>query len=181
MSTRLVNRESISLGLAELYLGDSDSLITQTTRVLTSTNYFGAKTDVSFSCSREYVKRYETDGNIQFLMDHLLTRVDISISIQFIEIYNKTISYALGGNGIDTDLMAPLIDDPVKLRAELVFTYPNKTNQMILIFPRTQIVTPDFDLTFNSEDAMAAPLVIKALRTDNENWSTRPLGKSIFV
>jgi hypothetical protein len=52
---------------------------------------------------------------------------------------------------------------------------------MILIFPKVQIVTTDFDFTFQQEDAMKSPLTIRALRTTNAAWTTRPLGKSIFI
>ena len=181
MTSRLVNKDSVALGTGELYLADSTTHIASTTSVLSGTSYFGAKTDVSVKVSREFAKSYEPSGNILMLMDHILTRLDLSIDIIFVEIYNKTLSWAMGGAGTDADFFAPMIVKPVYLRAELIFTYPNKVNQMQIILPRVQIVNTDFDLTFQSEDSMKSPLMVKALRTTHASWSTRPIGKCIFV
>jgi hypothetical protein len=181
MTSRLVNRDSVALGTGELYLADSATHIASTTRVLSGTDYFGAKTEVSVKVNREFAKNYEPSGNILMLMDHILTRLEVTIDIVFVEIYNKTLSFAMGGVGTDTDFFGPMLVKPVYSRAELVFTYPNKTNQMIIILPRVQIVNTDFDLTFQSEDSMKSPLTVKALRTTDSHWSTRPLGKCIFV
>lgn len=181
MTTKLINRDAVALGTGELYLGDSATNITSVVRVLTSDKYFGAKTDVSVKVNREFVKNYEPSGNILYLMNHILTRLELEIDVVFVEIYNKTLSFALGGDGTDTDFFSPMKTNPVYLRAELVFTYPNKINQMILILPRVQIVTTSFDLTFQSEDAMKSPLMLKALRTTATEWSSKPIGKSIFI
>ena len=181
MTTRVQNRESVALGIAELFLDLSALHIANAEQALTSNRYFGSKTKVTIDMNKEYLKRVEADGDILMLLDHLLTRVDFSVTINFIEIYPRTLSLALGGDGSSTDFLEDLFKNPTDMRAELVFTYPNKINKMIIIIPRAHIITDNLSLDFQKEDAMEGNMMLKACRTDNEAWTGMPLGRTIFI
>jgi len=181
MATRVLNRDSVALGVAEMNLGLSADHIANTAQALTGANYFGSKTEVTYELSREFRRQAGVSGNILMLLDHLLTRVDFSVSVSFIEINKRTLSFALGGDGSSSDFFEDAVKNPTDLRVEFVFTYPNKVNKMILILPRAQIITDNLSLAFQREDAMESGLTVKACQTDNAAWSDRPLGKVIFI
>lgn len=181
MSTRIVDREKVALGLADLFLASSDTHIASTTPVLTSTDYFGAKAEVSFIPSKEYIRRSGVVGNVIVALDHLLTRAGFAIEISFIEIKSKSLSYALGGDGTNPDFFTNLLTNPVFLRAELIFTYPNKINKLQIILPRVQVTTQEVPFKFQTEDMLQSPMEITSVKTDNAAWIDNPIGKSIFV
>lgn len=74
---------------------------------------------------------------------------------------------------------------PAYVRMESVYTYPNGTNHMYIIFPRAN-VTGNLELSMQAEDAAAPPMSFEAKRADsgvtggNAAWDSAPLGKILF-
>jgi hypothetical protein len=68
---------------------------------------------------------------------------------------------------------------------EAIYTYPNQTNHMYIIFPRAQ-VTSSMDLSFAQEDNANVPITIESKRADSEvsggdaAWDNSPLGRIYF-
>ncbi len=184
MTTSLSNRESVSLGLAKVYIGRSLSNIGSIAPVLSNSDYFSALADVSFNTIREFVSLVSSTGSVEYLQDLLLKKLDFQIEVSFLEIYQKTLSYALGGDGGSTELGTTLIANPIDLRVELVFTYPNKTNQMIFILPRMSVSASVLG-AFAEEDALTIPITFSAKRADNiaggTVWNVYPYGRIIFT
>jgi hypothetical protein len=180
ISTPVKNTESIALGLAKLYIYDSSTNISTTTLLETETAYLGAKTSVSFEVTKEFVKRFKKRNNILMLFQEEIKKAGLSLSITLIELTEKNLSYAFGGSGTTTNLLNDLFSEN-ELRAELVFTYPNKTNKLCFIFPKVQVTTPSISGVFNPEDALGIPMLFSVLMTENANWTTNPYGKVIFV
>ena len=184
MTTSLVNRESVSLGLAKIYLGKSTTNIGLTSLVLDTSDYFSALGSVSFNVSREFVYLFSVHDGVECLQDTLLKKADWSITVSFLEIYQKTLSYALGGEGDTSELGTILMSNPENLRLELVFTYPNKVNKMIFILPRT-VVSSSLQGDFNEEDALNIPIIFSAKRADNVDggavWDSYPYGRVFFI
>lgn len=74
---------------------------------------------------------------------------------------------------------------PDYIRMEAVYTYPNGTNHMYIIFPRAQAAaTVEVDL--QKEDAAGVPITFEAKRADSETaggnvvWDTMALGRIYF-
>jgi hypothetical protein len=87
---------------------------------------------------------------------------------------NHAGSIALGG------MVAPAF-----IRMEAVYTYPNGTNHMYIIFPRAN-ATASTEIDMQAEDAAAPPLSFEAKRADSLTaggdaaWDLQPLGVIYF-
>ena len=74
---------------------------------------------------------------------------------------------------------------PAFVRMEAVYTYPNGTNHMYIIFPRAN-ATASTELDLQAEDSAASPLTFEAKRADSETsggaaaWDSMPLGRIYF-
>ena len=74
---------------------------------------------------------------------------------------------------------------PAFVRMEAVYTYPNGTNHMYIIFPRAN-ATASTELDLQAEDAAASPITFEAKRADSETaggdaaWNDMPLGRVYF-
>jgi hypothetical protein len=74
---------------------------------------------------------------------------------------------------------------PAFIRMEAVYTYPNGTNHMYIIFPRAN-VTSSTELDMQAEDAAAPPITFEAKRADSDTaggdaaWDAMPLGRIYF-
>jgi len=70
---------------------------------------------------------------------------------------------------------------PEFIRMESLYTYPNQTNHMYIIFPRAN-VTGNTEISMQAEDAASPPMVFEAKRADsgvaggNAAWNSMPLG-----
>jgi hypothetical protein len=78
------------------------------------------------------------------------------------------------------------MEAPAFLRVEAVYTYPNKTNTMTIIFPRANAVS-NLEIDFQAEDAVAPTVTFESKRADsavsggNAAWDDMPLGAIIFA
>jgi hypothetical protein len=74
---------------------------------------------------------------------------------------------------------------PAFVRMEAVYTYPNGTNHMYIIFPRANAVSST-EIDMQAEDAVAPPITFEAKRADSETsggnavWDQMPLGRIYF-
>jgi hypothetical protein len=74
---------------------------------------------------------------------------------------------------------------PEFIRMEAVYTYPNQTNHMYVIFPRAN-VTSSVEVDWASEDTIASPLTFEGKRADEDvvggdaAWNDAPIGIIIF-
>jgi len=74
---------------------------------------------------------------------------------------------------------------PAFVRMEAVYTYPNQTNHMYIIFPRAN-VTSSAEIDLAAEDTIASPLVFEGKRADSDTsggdaaWDSAPIGIVIF-
>lgn len=98
------------------------------------------------------------------------------------EVYNTADDFAdnhTGAIGLGN------IAAPAYVRMEAVYTYPNGTNHMYVIFPRANAVSST-ELDMQAEDAMTVPITFEAKRADSETaggnaaWDNMPLGRILF-
>lgn len=75
---------------------------------------------------------------------------------------------------------------PAFVRMEAVYTYPNGTNTMTIIFPRANCTT-SVEIDLQSEDNANVPLTFEAKRSDSETaggnavWDSSTLGRIVFA
>ncbi len=74
---------------------------------------------------------------------------------------------------------------PAYMRMESVYTYPNKSYEMVIIFPRCN-VTSSVEIDHQTEDNVNVPLTFEAKNSSsdvdggNVVWDNKPLGSVIF-
>lgn len=178
--TRIKETESLYFGLAELYFGDSSTYESSITPVLVESDYLGCLVEVSFVIAKEFIKRYTVHDGFKIISDYFLIGSELNINIELVELTQKNFSYSLGGNGLDSNVLDNLLSQPADLRAELIFTYPNKINSMTLILPKVKVITKSTTFNFTSEEPVIVPVSLLALKSTHTNWSPNPLGKIIF-
>ena len=101
----------------------------------------------------------------------------------------STIDYAAaGGEYTDNhagDVKLGAMTAPAFVRMEAVYTYPNGTNTMVIIFPRANAVS-SVEIDMQAEDSASIPLTFEAKRADSEIdggnavWNDMPLGRILF-
>jgi hypothetical protein len=100
----------------------------------------------------------------------------------------KTVSYKADGgysSAHSGSINLGNLAAPEFIRMEAVYTYPNQTNHMYVIFPRAN-VTSSVEVDWASEDTIASPLVFEGKRADedvvggNAAWNDAPIGIIIF-
>ena len=179
-TTKVHDINSIGLGLAELYIGDSASNIFTAVPTLLNEHYFSALSEIGFKASKVFVPISDTVGDVVVLIDKLLVKADFSIEATFIEFTRKNMSLSLGGEGTENNPLNALFAQASEKRVELVFTYPNKVDTMTIVLPRCKITTTSISGSFNSAEPFTAPIVITPLKVSSVAWESDPIGKMVF-
>lgn len=102
----------------------------------------------------------------------------------------KTTPYVVAAGGY-TDVHTGTIGlgamtSPAYMRMEAVYTFPNQTYKMVIIFPRAN-VTSSVEIDFQSEDNVNVPLTVEAKSAGSDvsggdvAWDTMPLGVISFL
>ena len=182
---------TIALGLAKILVGSSSANISEDTQVLDETaDSLGALNSSNFTSNVEY---WRLNSGFPQLEDLTLPLSESAqLDCEFKEMHPRNLAYARGvdaSSGYDDahsgELPLGTISAPDYVRAEAIYTYPNKTNKMYIIFPRAQ-VTSSMELSFNAEDNVNVPITIEAKRADSgvsggdATWDSKPLGRIYF-
>lgn len=177
--TQIKDTSNVVFGLAKLHILDYTLNIANVNPVNTDSSYVGSITGVGVEALKTFKTHFEAVGNVLMPAGNVLTSFEFSINdCTLIEINQKNLSLALGGDGVANPMA---ITDPKIWRAELVFTYPNKVNKMTIILPKCQLISSSLSLKFgDAEEPLSVPLEVKALYTSNANWTSNPLGRFAF-
>jgi len=182
---------TIALGLAKILVGSSSSNISEKTQILDeSDDSLGALNSTNFTSNVEYWKL--TSGFPQLEDLTLPLSETAQLDCEFKEMHPRNLAYARGldaSTGYDDahsgEIALGTIKAPDYVRMEAIYTYPNKSNHMYIIFPRSQ-VTSSMELSFNAEDNANVPITIEAKRADSgvsggdAIWDGSPLGRIYF-
>lgn len=171
---------AVAIGLAKLYLDDSLTHIAEFNKILGDSAYVGAKTSVSFVGSKEILEMEGSRRGFREVIKRLISKAQVSLSCSILELTIKNMSYSFGGDGGAGNILNDLFGEPSVLRAELVFLYPDKVTQMIIILPSVQVVS-DPSLEFNAEDAITSSITLSPLATDGAVWVSDPLGRVYWI
>ncbi|OYT14770.1 MAG: hypothetical protein B7C24_16600 [Bacteroidetes bacterium 4572_77] len=181
MASTIKNKDSIALGIGKLFLGDSVTNIATFGQAFSDADYFGSTVQIGLKIEKTYIEKFSSKLDYMTQLDLLLASAKFSVNITFLEMSQKNLGIAFGGDGTSTNILNDIFGGDTTLRLELVFTYPNKTNQMILILPKTKVVPDSVELDFLEEEAWRLPITFQALNTENAAWAGHEFGRIIFT
>ena len=184
---------TVALGLAQIRVGASAANITKQHPVLVAADSLGALANTRFLGAAEYFKL--TSG-FPLLEDATFPlRESAGLECAFKEITPANMALAKGldpGDYANTHtgkVSLGTLAAPVILRVEAIYTYPDGTNTMNIIFPRAQ-VTASIEMDFAEEEPAAVAISIQSNRADsgitdvsnpgNACWDDKPLGQILW-
>lgn len=185
-----VDTSTVALGLAQIRIGASAGNLASTDVVLTSSDSIGAMANTKFMGNTDWFK---LESGFPLLEDYTTPiREQAALECSFKEITpaNMALAYGLDPAAAPYDGYTahsgevPFGDRsaPDFVRMEAIYTYPNGTNHMNILFPRAQ-VSAAVEMDLASEDAAAVPITVEAKRADSEAsggnavWDSRPMGR----
>ena len=173
--------DDIALGLAQIRVGNSATNIAQTNSVLTSGESIGALATTRLVLEREYFTHEAGFPLLEDVQIPIRERASLECAFEEISAANMILSAGKDPN-TETELKLGTLENPVYVRMEAIYTYPNGTDQMIIIFPRAQVLS-NTELEFQKEENANVPITFKAQRADsgveggNSAWDNMPLGR----
>lgn len=179
---------TVPLGLAQIRVGNSTTFIGQIRPILISTDSIGALANTKLTLNQEF---YKLESGYPLLEDAVFPlRESAMLECSFKELTPANMALAKGLDPANAAYAAahsgwiPLgtLATPAYIRMEAVYTFPDGTNTMTVIFPRAQTLSaPEVD--FQQEEVAAVPINIEAKRADSETagghvaWNNQPLGR----
>ena len=179
---------TVPLGLAQIRIGASAALVGQIRPILASSDSIGALANTKLTLNQEF---YKLESGYPLLEDAVFPlRESAMLECSFKELTPANLALAKGLDPASSDYAAahsgsiPLgsLSTPAYVRMEAVYTFPDGTNTMTVIFPRAQVLSaPEVD--FQQEEVAAVPISIEAKRADSEMsgghvaWDSQPLGR----
>lgn len=182
---------TIALGLAKILVGPSLANIATVTQCLnTTTDSLGALNSSNFTSNVEYWTLMSGFPQTEDLVIPLSETAELAC--EFKEISPKNLAYARGidaSTGYDDnhsgEITLGTLSSPAYVRCEAVYTYPNQTNHMYIIFPRAQVKS-SMEVSFNASDNAMVPITISAMSASSEvsggdaAWDLSPSGRIYF-
>ena len=156
----------IALGLAQIRVGSSSDYIAQPGAALSSSVSIGALANTKFIGNTDW---YKLESGFPLIEDYTTPiRESAALECAFLQITpeNMAIAYGTDTSG-DTyavhsgEVALGNRSAPDYVRMEAVYTYPNKTNTMTIIFPRAQ-VSASVEMDLQTEDAASVPIVFES-------------------
>jgi hypothetical protein len=180
---------TIALGLAQIRVKAYAAYIGQVGPALAAADSIGALANTSFTSTAEY---FRLESGYPLLEDATFPlRENAMLECAFREITPANFALAKGKDPANYSSVhygsVPLggIVTPVRLRVEAVYTYPDGTNTMTIIFPRAQAAAV-IEMEFAEEEpsAIAVSLESKQAGSDNSEghviWDNQPLGRVLW-
>jgi hypothetical protein len=182
---------TVALGLAKILVGPSAANIATKTQTLNATSdSLGALNSSNFTSTVEYWRLMSGFPQLEDLSIPLSEVA--SLACEFKEVTPQNLAYARGIDAssgyTDThsgEILLGNMSSPAFVRAEAIYTYPNQTNHMYVIFPRAN-VTSSTELSFNESDNANVAITIESKRADSDvsggdaAWDSAPLGRIYF-
>lgn len=178
---------TIALGLAQVRVGASASNIGAIHPVLQPANSIGALASTKFVSNQDFFK---VESGFPLLEDTSIPlRESAALECAFREITPMNMAFAKGidaSSGYDSthsgEIALGMLAAAAFLRMEAVYTYPDGTNKMYIIFPRAQAASK-IEVDMKAESDANVPITFEAKRADSETngghavWDSKPLGR----
>ena len=185
---------TVALGLAQIRIGASATYMGSTDLQLTAADSIGAMASTKFISTMEI---WKLESGFPLLEDYQIPiREAASLECAFKEITPFNLALArgydpTGGSFPEAHTGEIALGDfdtrsIEYVRMEGIYTFPNGTNYMNIIFPRAQVV-PATEMDLQAEDAVAVAVALESKRADSEVsggsvvWDDKPLGWITFT
>jgi len=180
---------AVALGLAQIRIGVASTNVDTATPVLTTSDSIGAMANTKFVGKTDF---WKLESGFPLLEDlSLPIRESAALECAFKEINLANLQLARGidpsDEYADTGIALGGLVAPEYVRMEAIYTFPNNLKQMVIIFPRANVVS-SMELDLKLEDAAAVPITIEAKRADSgltsggsASWDDMPLGTILFL
>ena len=180
---------TVALGLAQIRIGASAAYIGQRRAILPASASIGALANTKFIGNAEFFKLESGYPLIEDASLPLRESAALELSFKEITPANVALSRGVDPSGFSSvhsgEIPLGTLSTPAFVRMEAIYTYPDGTNTMKIIFPRAQ-VTSNTELDFQMENVAAVPVVITSKSADgsisggNAVWNSMPLGMIIW-
>jgi hypothetical protein len=173
----------IALGLAQIRVETAVTNIAEVGAQLTAAASIGALASTKYIGNVDWYKFESGFPLLEDLLIPLREAAAIECAFNELSVANLSLAHGLATAGSDIKLGARTAPD--YLRVEAVYTFPNGTDTMTIIFPRAQIAA-SVEMDMQKEDAVAVPITFEAKRADSEVtggnavWDNMPLGHIVF-
>ena len=182
---------TIALGLAQVRIGASATNLHSTNPVLVAANSIGALANTKFVGNAEFFK---LESGYPMLEDAVFPlRESAALECAFKEMTPFNLALARGVDPTEAQyenehtgiIRLGTLAAPVSIRMEAIYTYPDGTNTMNIIFPKAQ-VSGSIEMDFAPEEPAAVAISIEAKRADSEisggstTWDDKPIGQILW-
>ena len=180
---------TVALGLAQIRVGSSSTNIANDSAALTSSDSIGALANTKFTGNTDWFK---LESGWPLLEDYAIPiRESAMLECAFKELtpYNLALAYGLDPATYTQvhsgEIPLGARTAPEYVRMEALYTFPNGSNTMTIIFPRAQ-PTSAVEVDLQTEDAAAVPLTFESKNASsnvtggNAIWDDKPLGAINF-
>jgi hypothetical protein len=179
---------AIALGLAQIRVVASAANIANIQPVGTASDSIGALANTKFTANTDW---YKLESGFPLIEDFTTAiREGAMLECAFKEItpYNLALAHGIDAtSGSYTDAHSGEIalggrTSPAYVRMEALYTFPNGTDTMTIIFPRAQ-VSASVEMDMQGEDAVAVPITFESKNASSDvsggaaQWDDKPLGR----
>lgn len=185
-----LDTSTIELGLAQIRVGSSADNIADIHPALSSSDSIGALANTTFRGPTDW---FRLESGFPLITDFTTPiREAAQLECAFKEITPVNVALAHGHDPASEPYASMTVHSgevplggraaPDYVRMESVYTYPNGTNHMYIIFPRSQ-VSASPELAGTTEDAAAITVLFEAQNSSsdveggNAVWDDKPLGR----
>jgi hypothetical protein len=178
---------TVALGLAQIRVKDSASYIGDIHPQLVAADSIGALASTTFTGNVDYWRLESGFPLLEDLVIPLRETAMLECAVKEITPFNLALAKGIdpSGGGYTAahsgEVGLGQMSTPDYMRMEAIYTYPNGTNYLNIIFPRAQVVS-SIELDFQAEDNVNSPMSFEAKRADSEvsggsaGWDDKPLG-----
>jgi hypothetical protein len=182
-----VDTDKLALGLAQIRVIDSATNIGKVNPASAASDSIGSLANTKFVGNTDW---YKHESGFPLLEDYTIPiREGAMLECTFEEIKPINLSLAHGidisgggytSNSGEVDLGGR--SAPAYIRMEAVYTFPNGTDSMVIIFPRAQ-VSANVEVDLQSEDNAGVPITFESKDSSsnvtggNAIWDDKPLGR----
>jgi hypothetical protein len=180
---------AVALGLAQIRVAAYGAKLTRTYPALTSSDSMGAMANTKFSGNVEY---YRLESGFPLLEDAIFPlRESAALECAFKELTPKNMAIARGLSPTAYTTahkgIIPLgtVVAPTGIRVEAIYTFPDGTNTLNIIFPRANAAAT-IEMEFAPEEPAAVAVRLEAKRADSEVtggnacWDNAPYGQMVW-
>jgi hypothetical protein len=179
----------VALGLAQIRIGVSAANIADATPCLVAADSIGALASTKFVGKTDF---WKLESGFPLLEDYTLPiRESAALECAFKELSMANLQLARGIDPTDeysdTSIALGGLIAPEFIRMEAVYTFPDNLRQMVIIFPRANVIS-SMEIDLKAEDAATVPITFESKRADSgisvggsAVWDDMPLGTITFL